>query len=1103
MKPSLPLPQLWSLMLLPFLLLGCGDHSQLSLTPVTPPPPPPPGNLAPTPRISVGDSVVAGQPLAFDGSASSDPEGGALLLNWDFADGQHGGGARIAHVFSAAGRYRVRLTATDPQGASASLDREITVTAAPAAARNVAVRGKVSGLDGAALSGVSVSVQGGGSAETAADGSLSLMLGVGVPQTLRFAKAGYALQVLSLNLPNETGSDAEFSVVMLPQQPALTLADAAAGGTLSGKDGARIQLPAGALVKADGSPVTGAVRIAMTPVDITQPRSGGFPGRFEGINADTARLPLVSLGTTEFALSQDGAPVQVAPGQQAEILLPVYADRRLDGSPFAAGDRIPLWSLDEQSGAWINEGEGVLEAAAGSPTGLAMRARVGHFSWWNSDMGFEVRTPKPKLKCVYDDDIGLPGSRDTFAQATLCKWLAELDRGIPEQKAAGAKAAATARLPGFSAETLIPVDGAALDLPAAAGLRFSVSALNGSFVGSGSLPAGNTGQTELVVKMRPVQAQGEGGEDISLPFDGSRKLPSAGAVSRLNFDAQGFRWLKLSVEASADGGSALPRGSLRLFKGDAPLLVYPELNTGSQPLIHLLPDDGRYTLELVATEGTPATARIRIEQVGSDQDETLSLPFSNLNRFPEALTTLRLHLPITAARTLYLTSLNTESRMRLIAPDGQVLFNSAVGSPQQSVPDERSLRMSGTGTAVLQLASLDGNPPSLRLGAALSHWLPVTPLLDGYGLVDLVADRAGGALVLLVRQTGSGSDARFALSLRRQVDGGWQPVGPELGDLRLMTGSTGGVQAAVAFDSDNRPLLLYGLDTTVTTPGSTISASQFVARRLTGEDWQPLGNDTGLVSSERVGSFARPKLLVDSQARPLAGLPLSNGAVLVTVLVNGRWRALSDPDAAGDRFNGDYFDLANENNGRVYLATAPRSGSGTVVRRFTPDSIPAGWQPVGPNDGRLPQPAGESASFAPRIALDANDDPIVAGSSQRYTAVWRFDGSQWRNGAASRISSSDFAGAIEGYTLLGARALLAYSNTTVTSAGSYSRPVVQANDAADSTSGLGDNGGAVVQFVPSFAYNRTGSGQRLLTVGGEVYQAIQASSQMQLLRLTE
>ena len=57
--------------------------------------------------------------------------------------------------------------------------------------------------------------------------------------------------------------------------------------------------------------------------------------------------------------------------------------------------------------------------------------------------------------------------------------------------------------------------------------------------------------------------------------------------------------------------------------------------------------------------------------------------------------------------------------------------------------------------------------------------------------------------------------------------------------------------------------------------------------------------------------------------------------------------------------------------------------------------------------------------------------------------------------------------------------------------------------AADSTSGLGDNGGAVVQFVPSFAYNRTGSGQRLLTVGGEVYQAIQASSQMQLLRLTE
>ena len=170
-----------------------------------------------------------------------------------------------------------------------------------------------------------------------------------------------------------------------------------------------------------------------------------------------------------------------------------------------------------------------------------------------------------------------------------------------------------------------------------------------------------------------------------------------------------------------------------------------------------------------------------------------------------------------------------------------------------------------------------------------------------------------------------------------------------------------------------------------------------------------------------------------------------------------------------------------------------------MVRRFTPSPAPGVWEAVGPNGGLLPQPASESGSFAPRLALDASNNPIVAGSSQRFTAVWRFDGNAWTNGSAQRISSNDFAGFIGGFALLGPRALMAYINST----NSSSRPVVQANDAADVTTGLGANGGDVVQHTPNFAFNRTGSAQRLLNVDGVVYQAIQSSSQVQLLRLTE
>lgn len=1097
------------------LLAACKDQNGSTQTIVTQPstpvpsPAPTPVNQAPIVQIAAGNTVQAGKALAFDGSGSRDPEGSALVLRWDFADGLSGGKARIAHVFAAAGQYTVRLTATDAQGAAASATQVITVTSAPAAARTQNVAGQVLALDGTALAGVTVTATGGATATSASDGTLSLPLGVGIPQTLRFTRPGFASQVLALTVPATSGSDARFDVVMLPQQPAQTLADARAGGTLSGKDGAQISLPANALVNASGAPVTGAVQISMTPVDVTQPRAGGFPGRFEGINADASISPIVSLGPTEFVLTQGGAPVQIAPGASAIITMPIYADRDLDGRLFVAGDRIPLWSLDEQSGSWINEGEGVLVASASAPTGLAMQASVQHFTWWNPDKPFVPRTPRVKMKCVYDDDIGIPESRANFQQATLCNWLAEMDRGIPEQKSASGPKAQPApearrRLPGFSGNALVPVDGGEvrLDVPVDNDVNFTVTALNGRFVGAGSLRAGD-GLSELVVKMRPVDAGNPpAGTVVTLPYDQTITLQNANEPVSLNFDAAAFRWARITITHVPQGTEQAPAGTLRLLRGTAPLAVRNTL-VDARTLTRLLPEAARYSVQLTPSSNTPARLRVQITQAGSDQDETLLLPFTNLSRTPAALTTLRLTLPIEAARTLYLTSRNSESQLRLIAPDGRELLNTEVGSAQASVSDERSLLMPATGNAVLQIAALDDSGASLRLGATLSHWLPVTPLLDGFALVDLVSDRNAAPVVLLSRSSGTGSDTRFAVSLRRFVNGTWQTIGPELGDLKLMTGSGGGAQAALAFDADNAPILLYGADTSVITPTSNNSNSEYRAQRLDAQGWQPLANATGLVSSSRVGGFALPKLLVDTQGRPVAGLPTNTGSVLVTVLANGQWQAPGDATRAADSFSGEYFDLATENNGRVYLATAPRSGNGTVVRRFTPSPAPGVWQAVGPNGGMLPQPAGESSSFAPRLALDASNNPIVAGSSQRFTAVWRFDGAAWTNGSAQRLSSNDFAGFIGGFALLGPRALLAYINTTATNNGTFTRPVVQANDAADATTGLGANGGEVAQFTPNFAFNRNGSNQRLLNVGGVVYQAIQSSNQMQLLRLTE
>lgn len=54
-----------------------------------------------------------GVPVAFDGSASHDPEGGQLVFHWDFGDGGTGDGERPSHAYASTGTYTVSLTVTD------------------------------------------------------------------------------------------------------------------------------------------------------------------------------------------------------------------------------------------------------------------------------------------------------------------------------------------------------------------------------------------------------------------------------------------------------------------------------------------------------------------------------------------------------------------------------------------------------------------------------------------------------------------------------------------------------------------------------------------------------------------------------------------------------------------------------------------------------------------------------------------------------------------------------------------------------------------------------------------------------------------------------
>jgi len=89
-------------------------------------------NIAPTANPGGPYEGEPGQPVTFDGSASSDPNDDPLTYSWDFGDGAMGDGATPAHTFAAAGNYTVSLTVNDGQADSLPATTTATIVTAPA-----------------------------------------------------------------------------------------------------------------------------------------------------------------------------------------------------------------------------------------------------------------------------------------------------------------------------------------------------------------------------------------------------------------------------------------------------------------------------------------------------------------------------------------------------------------------------------------------------------------------------------------------------------------------------------------------------------------------------------------------------------------------------------------------------------------------------------------------------------------------------------------------------------------------------------------------------------------------------------------------------------
>lgn len=72
-------------------------------------------------------SPTVNQPVQFDASASWDPDGSVTQYSWDFGDGGTDQGAKVNHIYNAAGSYKVTLRVTDNRGAVGSQQQTVTV----------------------------------------------------------------------------------------------------------------------------------------------------------------------------------------------------------------------------------------------------------------------------------------------------------------------------------------------------------------------------------------------------------------------------------------------------------------------------------------------------------------------------------------------------------------------------------------------------------------------------------------------------------------------------------------------------------------------------------------------------------------------------------------------------------------------------------------------------------------------------------------------------------------------------------------------------------------------------------------------------------------
>lgn len=164
--------------------------------------------------------------------------------------------------------------------------------------------------------------------------------------------------------------------------------------------GARLVIPANALIDVNGIAPPGNVDIQLMSVDPTVPGQMPGDGTVQRPDGDTAVMQ--SYGAVLVEITAGTSRYNLKSGMEADVFIPVSRDQLAAGTP---PPTIPILFYQEATGVWVEEGIAKL-------SGDFYAARVKHFSAINADNVKTdqscVRILSPSLPANYDLEIVIP-----------------------------------------------------------------------------------------------------------------------------------------------------------------------------------------------------------------------------------------------------------------------------------------------------------------------------------------------------------------------------------------------------------------------------------------------------------------------------------------------------------------------------------------------------------------------------------------------------------------------------------------------------------------------------------------------------------------------